>query len=52
MYPLDHTTMLNRVTINKLGVIIVRVSEYFRRDRAPVPLIESRRAGVKNRSGP
>lgn len=35
----DGETMINRVVISKFGIIIGRVTEYFRRGSAPVPAV-------------
>jgi len=53
MYLLDGgATMMNRVTVSKLGFIVAEVTEYFRRGARPVPAISNRHkagaAGVRH----
>ncbi|MGI8740514.1 MAG: DUF3833 family protein [Gammaproteobacteria bacterium] len=47
MYLLDGgVTMLNRVTVSKLGFIVAEVTEYCRRGARPVPAISLRRGAI------
>jgi hypothetical protein len=36
----DGETMINKVTISKLGVIVARTTEHFHRGTGPVPSID------------